>query len=112
MPYALTIVCSSLLLFLVQPIIAKAILPRFGGSAGVWVTCMLFFQVVLLSGYAYSYWITRRLGRRMQAALHVVLLIVSLAVLPVRPRIEWTPAGSPVFSILLLLAVSVGLPYF
>ncbi len=111
MPYALTIVCSSLLLFLVQPILAKAILPRFGGSAGVWVTCMLFFQVVLPIGYLYSYWITRRLSRKAQTVVHLVLLIGSLAVLPVRPRFEWTPAGSPVFSILWLLATSVGLPY-
>ncbi len=112
MPYALTIVCSSLLLFLVQPIIAKSILPRFGGSAGVWVTCMLFFQVVLLAGYGYSYWITRRLGRKTQAAVHVALLLASLTLLPVRPRVDWSPAGNPVLSILSLLAISVGLPYF
>ncbi len=111
--YALTITSSSALLFLVQPMIAKAILPRFGGSAGVWVACMLFFQVALLIGYLYAYWITR-LGRRAQTAIHLALLALSLAALPLRPRFEWTPSGggNPAFAILWLLAVSVGLPYF
>jgi SAM-dependent methyltransferase len=111
--YALTITCSSALLFLVQPMIAKAILPRFGGSAGVWVTCMLFFQVALLIGYLYAYGITR-LGRRAQAAIHLTLLALTLAALPLRPRFEWSQSGggNPAFAILWLLTVSVGLPYF
>src|SRR5580704_8138953 len=67
LPYSLAIACSSTLLFLVQPIIAKAILPRFGGSAGVWVACMLFFQVVLLVGYLYSFCLTRYLSAKAQA---------------------------------------------
>src|SRR4029079_9138246 len=71
--YALTISCSAALLFLVQPMIAKAILPRFGVTAGVWVTCMLFVQVALLAGYLYSYWLTR-LSRRLQTSIHLVLL--------------------------------------
>jgi hypothetical protein len=111
--YALTITGSSALLFLVQPMIAKAILPRFGGSAGVWVTCMLFFQVALLAGYLYSYWVTR-LPRRLQTALHLALLALSLWALPLHPRFETTPSGSgnPALAILWLSAVSVGLPYF
>lgn len=111
--YALTITGSSALLFLVQPMVAKAILPRFGGSAGVWVTCMLFFQVALLAGYLYSYWITR-LPRRVQTAIHVALLALSLLALPLHPRFESTPSASrnPSFAILWLLAVSAGLPYF
>jgi SAM-dependent methyltransferase len=111
--YALTITGSSALLFLVQPMIAKAILPRFGGSAGVWVTCMLFFQVALLIGYLYSYWITR-LPRRLQTAIHLALLALSLLALPLHPRLASTPSGSgnPALAILWLLAVSVGLPYF
>ncbi|SPF56137.1 membrane hypothetical protein [Candidatus Sulfopaludibacter sp. SbA4] len=112
LPYSLTIACSSTLLFLVQPIIAKAILPRFGGSAGVWVTCMLFFQVVLLIGYLYSYLITRHLNGKAQTAVHLALLVGSLAVLPLKPRIEWTASGNPLVAILFLLATSVGLPYF
>jgi len=112
LPYSLTIACSSTLLFLVQPMMAKAILPRYGGSAGVWVTCMLFFQVALLVGYAYAYLITRHLGGKAQAAVHLTLVAASLAVLPLRPRLEWAPAASPPLAILLLLTVSVGLPYF
>ncbi|SPE37542.1 Integral membrane protein-like protein [Candidatus Sulfopaludibacter sp. SbA6] len=112
LPYSLTIACSSTLLFLVQPIIAKAILPRFGGSAGVWVTCMLFFQVVLLIGYLYAYLITRHLSGKAQTAVHLVLLVASLGVLPLRPRSEWTAAASPLAAILFLLTTSVGLPYF
>jgi SAM-dependent methyltransferase len=113
MLYALTITASSALLFLVQPMIAKAILPRFGGSAGVWVACMLFFQVTLLAGYLYAYWITR-LHRRAQTAIHLALLALSLWTLPLRPRFETMPSGgvSPVLAILWLLALSVGLPYF
>ena len=86
LPYAATIFLSSFLLFLVQPIIAKQILPWFGGSAAVWTTCLVFFQSVLLAGYAYADW-TTRLGARRQAMLHVALLAVSLA-LPADPRLE------------------------
>ena len=80
MIYAVTIFLSSFLLFLVQPLIARLILPLFGGSAAVWTTCMLFFQVLLLAGYAYAHGIARR---RSQAVVHTVLLIAAL-----------TPAGT------------------
>jgi SAM-dependent methyltransferase len=110
--YAATIACSSMLLFLVQPIMAKALLPRFGGSAGVWVTCMLFFQVVLLLGYGYSYGITRHLSHRAQGWIHAALLLLSLAALPLRLRTQLSSGGEPAIAILALLAVSVGLPYF
>jgi hypothetical protein len=106
-----TIGGSSALLFVVQPIMAKAMLPRFGGSAGVWVACMLFFQVALLLGYLYSYWITRYVGARARTAIHVALAISSLAVLPLGPRMT-AAAGNPTIAILLLLATSVGLPFF
>ena len=82
LPYAATIFLSSFLLFLVQPIIAKQILPWFGGSAAVWTTCLVFFQSVLLAGYAYAD-ATISLGARRQALLHVALLSVSLACLPI-----------------------------
>src|ERR1041385_9143991 len=72
-----TIFLSSLLLFLIQPIIVKTILPHFGGSAGVWTTCMLFFQVVLLFGYAYAHWTAGRLGPRTHIGVHSVLLASS-----------------------------------
>jgi MFS family permease len=113
LPYAGTIFLSSFLLFLVQPIIAKQILPWFGGSAGVWTTCLVFFQSVLLAGYAYADW-TSRLGARRQACLHVALLAVSLACLPIIASSGWKPQGDeePVARILLLLGATIGLPYF
>ena len=112
--YALTIFTSAFLLFLVQPIMAKQILPWFGGSAAVWTTCLVFFQFLLLAGYAYSDWTTRNLDARKQAALHVVLLVASLASLPIIPDASWKPAGDedPTWRILGLLAVTIGLPYF
>jgi hypothetical protein len=113
LPYAATIFLSSFLLFLVQPIIAKQILPWFGGSAGVWTTCLVFFQSVLLAGYAYADW-TTRLGSRRQAYLHVALLAASLACLPIIASSSWKPQGNeePILRILLLLGATIGLPYF
>jgi len=113
LPYAATIFLSSFLLFLVQPIIAKQILPWFGGSAAVWTTCLVFFQSVLLAGYAYADW-TTRLGPRRQAILHVALLVLSLACLPILASSGWKPQGDeePILRILLLLGATIGLPYF
>src|SRR5271167_4958751 len=88
----------------------KAILPRFGGSAGVWVTCMLFFQVALLLGYLYSYGVTRYLGPGVRTAVHLALLGASLAVLPLRPQ-TGLDGGNPLLAILWLLAASAGLPF-
>ncbi len=94
--------------------IAKLILPWFGGTAAVWTTCMLFFQAALLVGYLYAHAVITRLTPRHQSLLHIGLLAVSLAVLPVAPVEAWKPQGSdaPIARILALLAVSVGLPYF
>jgi hypothetical protein len=102
------------LLFLLQPIIAKQILPWFGGSAAVWTTCLVFFQVALLAGYAYSHLTTRRLGPRAQTLLHMALLVASLAVLPIVADTSWKPAGreDPGTRILGLLLATIGLPYF
>ncbi len=112
--YALTISLSAFLLFEVQPIIAKMILPWFGGSSAVWSTCMLFFQVVLLLGYLYAHWLHTRLAARKQAIVHISVLAVSLATLPIIPNVSWKSAGAghPSLTILALLAVTVGLPYF
>ena len=112
--FAGTIFTSAFLLFLVQPLIAKQILPWFGGSSAVWSVCMVFFQVVLLAGYAYSDWITRRLGVRAQARLHVALLAASLAFLPIVTSAHWKPRGTeePTLWILGLLVSTIGLPYF
>ena len=110
--YSATIGCSSVLLFLVQPIMAKAILPTFGGSAGVWVACMLFFQLALLLGYLYAYWITRLLSRNAQSSLHMMILLLSLWALPLKLGMAPAYIGSPALAIVKLLAASVGLPYF
>ncbi|MEJ1168826.1 fused MFS/spermidine synthase [Variovorax sp. CCNWLW235] len=112
--FAGTIFSSAFLLFLVQPLIAKQILPWFGGSAAVWSICMVFFQAVLLAGYAYSDWVTRNLRVRVQAALHVGLLLVSLAFLPLVVAARWKPTGAedPTWLILGLLLATIGLPYF
>lgn len=115
MHYAATIFLSSFLLFVVQPLIARLILPWFGGSAAVWTTCMLFFQALLLAGYAYAHGLVRLVpGRVPQAAVHTVILAIAAATLPIAPAESWKPDGSeePVSHILLLLAGSVGLPYF
>ena len=112
--YALTIFTGAFLLFQVQPLIGKYILPWFGGGPGVWTTCMLFFQVLLLGGYAYAHFISRWLKPRAQAMVHLVLLAAALALLPITPGDAWKPhgGGNPTLQILALLAVSLGLPYF
>ena len=113
MLYAITIFLSSFLLFLVQPLIARLILPWFGGTAAVWTTCMLFFQCVLLAGYAYAHAATAKLSPRAQAILHTILLAAAAATLPILPDASWKPegGGEPISRILLLLAATVGLPY-
>ena len=110
--YALTVFVSAFLLFQVQPIIAKMILPWFGGTSAVWSTCMLFFQLVLLAGYLYAHLLHEMPGTR-QATVHTLLLVVSLAVLPVMPNPSWKPTAesNPTFLILGLLGITIGLPY-
>jgi spermidine synthase len=111
--YACTIFLSAFLLFEVQPMIGKIILPWFGGSAAVWSTCLLFFQASLLAGYLYAHCSTRYLKLRHQVILHVVLMAASLALLPIFPSPAWKPSqpGDPSARILLLLAATIGLPY-
>jgi predicted O-methyltransferase YrrM len=112
--YALTISLSAFLLFQIQPMIAKMILPWFGGSAAVWITAMLFFQTALLGGYLYAHWCIRSLKPKTQAVVHALLLGSSLILLPITPALSWKPSGGedPILRILGLLTVSVGLPYF
>jgi spermidine synthase/MFS family permease len=114
MLYASTIFLSSFLLFLVQPLIARLILPWFGGSAAVWTTCMLFFQALLLAGYAYAHLLTKLSSKRREAGIHTALLVAAIVTLPIAPSEAWKPAGDdePVTRILLLLGAAVGLPYF
>lgn len=114
-PLALTVLSSAFLLFQVQPLMSKRILPWFGGSPSVWTTAMLFFQCLLFAGYAYAHLLARYLTPRRQALLHVLLLLAA-AVLArsILPDATFRPqAGdAPVASILALLAWCVGLPYF
>jgi len=112
--YAVTIFLSAFLLFQVQPLIAKMILPWFGGSAAVWSASMLFFQLLLLAGYAYAHVSIRFLKPRVQMLVHVALLLGSCALLPILPNPVWRPtqAGDPTARILLLLTATIGLPYF
>jgi hypothetical protein len=114
LPFALSIFTGAFLLFQVQPLIGKYILPWFGGGPGVWTTCLLFFQTLLLGGYAYAHFTSRWLKPRTQATLHLVLLVASLALLPIAPSEWWKAhiAGNPTTHILLLLTATIGLPYF
>jgi hypothetical protein len=109
-----TIFLSAFLLFQVQPMIGRYVLPWFGGGPAVWTNCMLFFQVMLLAGYAYAHWLGSARNRKLQSRVHIALLAVSLVFLPIAPRADlWKPASSddPSGHILLLLAATVGVPY-
>ncbi len=111
---AVAIFLGSFLLFLVQPVIGKMILPWFGGTPAVWTTCMLFFQVLLLAGYAYAAILARIANPVRQATIHVALLSASLLLLPITPSTWWKPPDGeyPAIRILLMLTASVGWPYF
>ena len=113
MHFYAVVALSAFLLFLVQPLIAKQILPWFGGSSAVWTTCMLFFQGALLLGYAYSDVTPRWLGPKRQPRVHLVLGLLALLTLPIIAPESWKPTGGeePVSRILMLLAVTIGLPY-
>jgi len=121
--FALSIFLSAFLLFQIQPMIGKFILPWFGGTPAVWSTAMLFFQILLTGGYAYAYWLIERVKPRRQFIVHIsliafaFLILVMLSIIwesPVTPDPGWKPenARSPVFDIFKLLVISVGLPYF
>jgi hypothetical protein len=113
MHFYAVVALSAFLLFLVQPLIAKQILPWFGGSSAVWTTCMLFFQATLLVGYAYADVTPRALGSRNQPRAHIVVALLCLLVLPILAPEALKPLGSeePISRILMLLAVTIGLPY-
>jgi hypothetical protein len=111
--YAVTIFLSAFLLFQVQPLIGKYILPWFGGTAATWTTCLLFFQVLLLAGYTYAHVLSRR-SLRIRRWAHIGLLAASLICLPIAPNAGlWKPApdDAPAFLILLMLAATIGMPY-
>ncbi len=110
---AASILASALLLFLIEPMVAKAVLPLYGGSPAVWNTCLLFFQGLLLAGYSYSHFGSRWLGHRGQLILHAALLLAPLALLPPHVPTVGPPASAwPVPSLLAALSLSVGVPFF
>ena len=92
----------------------RQILPWFGGSAGVWSVCMVFFQSTLLAGYAYAHFVVRRLTPQTQARLHIALLALSLVSLPIIASATLKPEGGAdaALGILIVLAATIGLPYF
>src|SRR5438093_12684533 len=120
---AATILLSAFLLFQVQPVISKKILPWFGGSPAVWTTCVLFFQLALLAGYAYADWLIRYCPPRRQGIVHITVLLLALLTFPISPAgffwnitpgEFWKPLDGefPAARILLLLAAKVGAPFF
>ena len=111
--FALPVFLGAFLLFQIQPMVARRILPWFGGGASVWTACMLFFQVALLGGYLYAHVLVKRLSSRAMLMTHLALIAASLLCLPVMPSEAWKPtdASQPVLKILVLLAATVGLPY-
>jgi hypothetical protein len=102
------------MLFLVEPMVAKMLLPLVGGAPSIWTAAVLFFQAGLLAGYAYAHGLARRLSSRQQAAVHLGVMLLPLLVLPISVPLGWSlpTGGSPVLSILLLLCLMVGLPFF
>jgi hypothetical protein len=121
--FAVTLFVSAFLLFLVQPMVGKMVLPLLGGAPAAWATCMVFFQALLLAGYAYAHAAVRRLGSRRQAIIHIALLVLPLIVLgvtaavtgsPIRAYKSLAPQGEtqPFFGAIALLAAAVGLPFF
>jgi hypothetical protein len=114
MVFPVTIFLSAFLLFQLQPMMGRFVLPWFGGGPAVWTACMLFFQTALLAGYAYAHWLARR-TTKLSAWIHIALLAASVALLPIAPNAQiWKPSTSdnPTGRILLLLAATVGVPYF
>jgi hypothetical protein len=112
--FALTLFTSATLLFMVEPMIGKMILPLLGGTPAVWNTCMVFFQAVLLAGYLYAHLTTSWLGPRKQAVLHLGVLLLPFLFLPLGVNRDLIRGGdqNPIPSLLLVLSLSVGLPMF
>jgi len=112
--FTVTLTVSAGLLFWIQPMFAKMVLPMLGGAPSVWNTAMVFFQASLLAGYAYAHFSTRHLDLRHQSLLHLGVMVVAFAALPIGVAAGWTPptTTTPVGWLLALLTVSIGLPFF
>src|SRR5689334_25241331 len=112
--YAAAVFVSATLLFVVQPMFARMVLPLLGGSPAVWNTTVVFYQVALLAGYAYAHLTTTWLGQRRQVTLHVVLLLVPFLALPIAVPAGWSPptTANPIPWLLTLLLAVIGAPFF
>src|ERR1700676_66788 len=112
--YTAAIFVSALLLFSVQPLFTKMVLPRLGGSPAVWSVAMVFFQSLLLAGYAYAHYLMQVRNRMIIVAVHLVLLVLALLTLPLSIASGWAtpPSSGYAFWLLGLFAASIGLPFF
>ena len=112
--FVTTVFLSSYLLFAVQPMVAKFLLPSFGGTAAVWTACLVMFQTLLLAGYTYAHLLRTKLSPAAQRCTHLAVLALSLAALPPIPHLAQalTTTGSPVWTLLRCLLQSIGLPFF
>ena len=112
--FAATTLLGAFLVFQVQPVISKCVLPWFGGTPAVWTTCMLFFQLLLFAGYLYAHLLRTYFSPAAQGLIHLTLLASAALMLPIEPTDAWKPTGSesPMIHLLWMLAVHVGLPYF
>src|SRR5579862_4742616 len=112
--YGVTVFVGAALLFIVQPMVARMVLLLLGGSPSVWNTAMVFYQTMLLAGYAYAHFSTRWLGVRRQATLHAVLLLLPIVTLPIAIPHGWTPptTHTPIPWLLAMLTITIGLPFF
>src|ERR1700679_2592343 len=106
--FAVAIFLSALLLFQIQPLIAKLILPWFGGAATVWTTCLMFFQLAYLAGNLYAWWLGKQTPRT-QSTLHTILMAASFLILPILPKAAWKPpaGANPALYILAVLATTI-----
>ena len=110
--YALTIFLSAFLLFVVEPMAAKQLLPTLGGSSAVWTTCLVFFSLVLLLGYLYAHWLSSRFNSQKQAVIHILLLTAALLTLGIRIRPSPTAVSfHPALTVFRVLVTVIGLPY-
>src|SRR5216110_1591624 len=112
--YTTTIFLTASLLFVVQPMFARMVLPLLGGTPAVWNTALVFYQVVLLAGYTYAHLLTSRLHARAQAIIHTLVVLAAFTVLPIALPHNWSPPAdrNPIPWVLAMLAVGVGLPFF
>jgi spermidine synthase len=111
--FSATLFLSAALLFLVEPMVGKMITPLLGGTPAVWNTCMVFFQALLLAGYAYAHATTSWLGARKQAVVHLLVMLSAFAFFPLAiDRTQLSDTGNPVVAVLVVLALSLGIPFF